>query len=302
MNLQTAKEHFLLSLAALGRSQRTIDTYDQRLSMLTKFLSEKGVHQLGDVRPVDLDRWAVHMRGETPYQNHNYRPTRTGKKLSNETINGRLRDCRIFFAWCVKRDYLNKSPAAHLRISQPRHAPVKAMSKDDLHRMIDATKAPRNEAIIRFLADTGCRSGELRSVRMCDCCPDHRRADVIGKTGRRTVYFTAVTATAIMKWIRQRPAGSIYLFVCIAGPNAGEQITHAALYQTLRRIGKRAGVKRFNPHAIRHLVGQVWTDETNLELARRKLGHKQISSTARYANQDDERLISQTEQIAIACL
>jgi integrase len=64
------------------------------------------------------------------------------------------------------------------------------------------------------------------------------------------------------------------------------------IHRVFKRLGEAAGVKgRYNPHALRHLVGQRFTDEGNLELARQKLNHSSIHVTAMfYAHQDRERV------------
>jgi integrase len=159
----------------------------------------------------------------------------------------------------------------------------------------------RDLAMLLFTIDTGCRAGEVAGLRK-ECLNLERfEALVDGKTGPRMVDFTHKTAKVLRQWLSQHPAPqSDYVFVGLHTPNKGNPIAHGTLYQVFRRLAKEAGVKgRFNPHSIRHLVGQVWADHTNLELVRQKLGHRDISTTAIYANQDRTRVKQFTEAIRI---
>ena len=72
-------------------------------------------------------------------------------------------------------------------------------------------------------------------------------------------------------------------------------------FKIFGRLSKKAGVKgRFDPHSIRHLVGQYWTDETNLALAQVKLGHRDMSTTGRfYAHQDRARIKEWTKRLTL---
>ncbi|RMH01292.1 MAG: hypothetical protein D6706_02115 [Chloroflexi bacterium] len=300
MQLQKALANFLQSLEGTGRSPATIATYKWRLTILVKFLNQKGIECVEGVTPEILDCWAVAMHRATRYEKHPYRSP--GGMLSPETINGRLRDARAWFRFCVRRGYIATSPADHLRPIRRRGRQVKAMTKKQLHRLISATTNARDKAIIMFLADTGCRAGEVCNLTIEETDLPNRCALVDGKTGPRRVYFTTETAAAVLEWLTHHPTGTGALFTTLSGPRFAQAITTDTLYLMLRRAARRAGVNRFNPHSIRHLVGQIWADQTNLELTRQKLGHQDIATTAIYANQDDSRLIAATDRLSLSKL
>lgn len=159
----------------------------------------------------------------------------------------------------------------------------------------------RDLAMLLFTVDTGARAGEVASLRRENLNLKRYEALVDGKTGPRVVDFTHRTAQALSDWLSQHPTPqSDFVFVGLHAPNQGEPIGPGTLYQVFRRLAKSAGVTgRFNPHSIRHRVGQVWADNTNLELVRQKLGHRDISTTAVYANQDRERVKRFTEKVRI---
>lgn len=273
-------EEFLLCLEAAGRARRTLDTYEERLGYVLAFLEERGIEEIEGVRPGDLDAYVVGLRR---------------RELSPVTVAGRVVVIKAFFAWCVRRRYLEWSPADHLkrpRLERGGRSPP--MARGDLARLLCEARRgrPRDLAVLLFLADTGCRVGELVGLRVDDVCLERREAWVDGKSGGRWVDFTERTARAVEAWLTSRDG---------PGPNLFG-MTADAVRKMLRRLGARAGVEgRVNPHSIRHLVGQAWLDDgANLELVRQKLGHRDITTTAMfYAHQDRERVRAATERFSL---
>ncbi len=158
---------------------------------------------------------------------------------------------------------------------------------------------PRDLALVLFAADTGCRRGEIKSLRISNLNLDNLEALVRGKNmgeeDEREVEFGEVSAQALRDWLTVRPkVDHDYVFVSLSTTpkQYGGPLGVNGIYAVFKRLAKASGVKGlYNPHSIRHLVGQHFTDNTNLELARQKLGHSDISVTADfYAHQDRGRV------------
>ena len=306
MELAQALDGFLLALEARGCRPATVKSYRMRLAGLVSFLSAQGLGDLGAIGPGDLDRWLVSLRRQRlRWAGHPGRPEQAGG-LSAATIRGRVQSARAWFSWCAERGLVKQSPASHLR--KPRvncHCKCdKVMKLEDLARLVDVAKKraeggkPRDLALLLFLVETGCRVGECASLRLSWLNLKTGDGIVEGKTGERVVDFTGVTASALRVWLVARPAvGHDFVWV----GQRGDPLSAGGIYQVLRRLARLAGVKgRFNPHSIRHLVGQSWTDEVNLELVRQKLGHRDIHTTAMfYANQDRERVKAATRKLSL---
>ena len=272
-------EAFLLYLEAGGRSLCTLAIYAERLGYLRAFLEERGIVKVEEVQPGDLDAYVASLR-------------RRG--LSPVTLSGRIVVTKTFFTWCVKRGYLSRSPADHLRKPKlERGGRAMAMARDDLTRLIGAADGrPRDLAVLLFLADTGCRIGEVVALCVGDVCLEKCEAYVDGKTGGRWVDFTERTARAVEAWLTARDGPEELLF----------GMTANGVRKMLERLAERAGVTgRCNPHSIRHLVGQNWLDQgANLEIVRQKLGHRDIAVTAMfYAHQDRVRVKAATEKFSL---
>jgi len=178
------------------------------------------------------------------------------------------------------------------------------MAVEDLARLVAVAEKraeagkPRDLALLLFLVETGCRAGEAASLRISWLRLETGDGIVEGKTGERAVDFTGVTVAALRAWLAVRPAVDDD---CVWVGQRGGCLSARGIYEVLRRLGREAGVEgRFNPHAIRHLVGQSWSDRVNLELVRQKLGHQDIHTTAMfYSNQDRERVKAATQKLSL---
>lgn len=287
MNLNKLTTQFLLSLEASGDAPRTLATYRQRLRYFFDFVERC---EPGEICPEMVESWIVAMRR---------------RNLSDVTILGRFTAVKTFFTWLVARGFLAHSPLPDIRLRPPRCSCIKAAAAADVRQMIETAKIRaqagnyRDIAMLLFLVETGCRSGELASLRLETLSLTKREALVSGKTGSRMVDFTTETAVVLDTWITHHPALETgCVFVSLRVPY--RPIMPGTLYQMLRRLAAESGISgRYNPHSIRHLVGQIWADHTNLELTRQKLGHQNISTTAIYANQDRDRVKRFTDRLRI---
>jgi integrase/recombinase XerD len=210
------------------------------------------------------------------------------RHLSPHTIRSHLRACRILFRWLHDEGHIDSNPAARLRLPRPPDCPPKAISETDIQRLIDTATSARDRAIILFLADSACRAGALCSLRLADLDLEHHRATVTEKGNRtRRVYFGKRTATALTAYLEDRENDEEQLFTGQRGA-----LTTSGIYQILKRLAARAGVKRFNPHAFRHGWARAALRRgADLATVADVLGHSNVTTTHTfYARWNDEEL------------
>lgn len=87
----------------------------------------------------------------------------------------------------------------------------KMLSEAQVKKLLHATKNLRERAILEVLYVTGCRSGELTSMKVADVDFDARRIRVKGKRGTRYVRFARAISNTLRKYIGDRKTG--FLFV-----------------------------------------------------------------------------------------
>lgn len=276
---------FCTYLEALDRSDRTIEEYRKRLERFCRYMREVGVRDLADVTPEMIDRFVVNIK----------------RSVSPATLAGYIQAVKCWLAWCVRRHYVDVSPAEHLHKPHVDYqARIKAMDQSDLQRLIRAADISGNDrlvAVLMMLADTAARIGELLKLDLPNLNLDKLEAKTFGKTGSAILYFTTETATAIRNYLKVRlPTDKYALFT-----NEHGRCSYTTIYRDLKILAGLLGIERFNPHSIRHMVGQSWIDQNaNLELVRLKLRHKDITTTSMfYANQDADRVRRASERYSV---
>ena len=134
-------------------------------------------------------------------------------------------------------------------------------------------------AALRLLMLTGCRSGEILTLRWDDV--DRAAGEFRlrgGKTGARMVPLTP-TADAVLAAIPREP-GNPWV---IAGRRPGTHL--ASLTPDWHRIRARAGLDDVRIHDLRHSYAtRALSAGESLAMIARLLGHADIASTLRYAH------------------
>lgn len=290
MRLSEAMDLFYISMEGIV-SDSTIKFYKNRLPSL--------IHSMGDVDISkvtldDLRLWRSKLsKREIKYEKHKYHPQVKGK-LSPYYIRQHVKCVRRFFNWCFEDGKILDNPAHRLKLPPKPDQPRKGISKSDLTKMIMSSSEVRDQAIILFLADTGCRVGGLTHLKIDHIDLDNNRAIIFekGKGGnakKRIVFFGERTAHALSRYLVQRPSNSVIHpdaipFIFLGLRKSGsfyERLTENGVYQALKRIAQKCGVKGYNPHNFRHGAIRGWLNNgMPLSLASQLAGHSSVSVTS----------------------
>ena len=227
--------------------------------------------------------------------------TRSGRgvdgHVSVATVRAYHRTLRVWFRWLVAEGHIERTPMDRVRAPRADQTPPKTISADDFFALLNAARGnQRDYALVLFLADTGVRDAELRGLRLGALDMHLRHALVFGKGRKaRMVFFTEETAEALASWLRVRPTETDLVFPGQRGPLAS-----CGVYQILRRLAHRAGVKgRFNPHAFRHFFASCYVaNGGDLETLRRLLGHADLETTRQYLHFDQAVLQARHDVLA----
>lgn len=159
----------------------------------------------------------------------------------------------------VRFQYGDDSPLLRL-IKQKRDDSKKPeiVSEDDVLRMIDAAKNPRDKALIAVAYEGGLRIGEVAGLRIGDVSWDREmraRIKVRGKTGERVIPLV-MSAPYLWRWLEIHPFKddpSAIVFCSLSNRNYGGMMGYYSLWKLFVGIGRKAGIKkRVNPHMLRH--------------------------------------------------
>ena len=143
--------------------------------------------------------------------------------------------------------------------------------------------------MVQFASTTGLRLAE--TLITWDCVNWEARAiATTGKGGRMVRTPLTEAVAAILEPLKGHHPEAVFTYVCRrpkAGHRKGERLplTYAGAKSEWQAMRKRAGVKGFRFHDVRHDFATKLLRETgNLKLVSRALNHTDVKTTARYAH------------------
>src|SRR5262249_44801950 len=90
---------------------------------------------------------------------------KSGRPLSRHTIASYLRSINVFLSWAEAE---GESVAGRAKAPKSSKRIIDVLSRDEVQAMEDAATTERDKLIIRLLADTGIRVGELVRLTLDD--------------------------------------------------------------------------------------------------------------------------------------
>ena len=145
-------------------------------------------------------------------------------------------------------------------------------NEEDVKKMIEVADHPRDKALIASLYESGCRVGEIASLKIQDINFDEYGAYMVvnGKTGSRRIRLI-YSAPIIGTWLNVHPEKNntnAPLWVVLGTTknfsknketkgkyryNWSYELKYPAITKVLKKTAKKAGItKKINPHAWRH--------------------------------------------------
>jgi integrase len=146
---------------------------------------------------------------------------------------------------------VNRRPDTHIK-------PDQMISAGEMERLLEACNSTRDRALVSLLYDSGCRVGEIATLRISDVTFDSYGAviRVTGKTGFRNVRIVGNSIAHLKAWISDHPRRNdpdSIVFVNISRKLTGRPMTYDDIRMVLKRTAERAGIRRrIYPHLFRH--------------------------------------------------
>ena len=132
---------------------------------------------------------------------------------------------------------------------------VDLITRADMEEMIGACNNTRDKALISLLYDSGCRIGEILTLRMSDIIFDEYGVilHVHGKTGNRSVRIVGDSISYLKDYLKSKDDKDLYLFTGLHRHNLHEQMKYSDARKLLVNLKARTGIeKRIYPHLFRH--------------------------------------------------
>lgn len=255
----------------------TLEWYMSHLKTLVDVLGDL---QVEDITSDDLRTWRAEQFSKSERYTIHPIHTHLEGELSEFTKHGRFTAIRQFFKWLREEGYIVTDPTDRLKPpTLPKNTEPKAIPEKDIIKLLETAGTPRDLALLYILDETGARVGGIIGLRLRDISEDYHTLLVTEKGSKsRLVYLSDEGAEALKAWLAVRPdVPTNRVFVS----QRGEPMTKTGIYQLLRRLARKTGVERFNPHSFRHAFAREMINSgASLESVSQMLGHSGIAITA----------------------
>lgn len=267
-------DDYLAHCRAGGLSPKTVTQgygYPLR-SVFLPWCTENGLREPSQLTSRELDRLGAELievggkRGE----------------LSRHSVWTYMKAVKRFLAWAKQE---GETVPGEARLPKLPAKLVDILSREEVQLLEDTASNERDKLIVRLLADTGIRVGELVQLKPEDVIERDRNSflRVHGKAEReRLVPIAPTLQRRIRRYAqRTRPAAtsSDRLFVALRARGGDYDALEASgVTQLIRDLGARAGLKkRVHPHLFRHSAA-TWMLRRGMNplLVAQVLGHSSL--------------------------
>jgi integrase/recombinase XerD len=248
LDLATLLPSWQLALKAERKSPGTIRTYSDGVKKYLRWCADNG-------HAVELSRTSVQA----------FLAELLDDGAEGNTARSRDLALKRFTAWLVDEGELSVNPLLGLKPPKADHKVVNALTDDQLKRLIKACQGKslldrRDEALVRLMAETGLRAGEVLALDVADVnLPEGLLTVRRGKGGKgRIAPFGSQTAAALDRYLRSRRSHRLSDTGALWVGGGGKSFGYYGLNMALKSRAERAGIERFHLHLLRHTAATRW--------------------------------------------
>lgn len=241
-------DSWILNLKARGKRPATIEQYTVSVRGYLRWCGEYG-------QPPAIDKPTV-----TAYVAH---LLETGA-ASTATL--RLMALKQFTKWLIEEGELETNPLTEVRPPRTDVKVTTPLTDEELRLLLKACAGKsfrdrRDEAVVRLMAETGMRAGELLGLAVDDVDVARGLATVTTSKSRRgrVVPFGPQTAQALDRYLRVRKSHRLAASPTLwLGDNSRGTISYHGLRDAILGRAELAGIKGFHLHLLRHTAATRW--------------------------------------------
>ncbi len=272
MTPQIALENFLRDLQNANKSPQTIRGYRSDLQTFISYC------------PDDLTQLnATHLRLFFAQHDHLKTATRARKQSSVAS----------FLQWLYRQDLITNNPMVKMERVQTAPSLSVPPSRGEIEAVFNLIPAEqlRDQLLFRLIFETGMRISEALSlyVEDLDLCLDDEHITVVGKGKRkRTILLDDTKLVALLKrYLRKHQYQNGPLFRAHKNFQGGP-LRYQSAQEKWNKYCQQAGIA-CTLHQLRHAhATELLNDGVSLATIRKRLGHKHIHTTLRYAQLSDQ--------------
>lgn len=218
---------FLLAKSASGLSPLTQDTYRSRLYAFSRHCPRL------PRSPEAIEAFLCQVGGEA------------------STKHAYFRVLRSFYRWLQGRKLIKTNPMDVMEPPRMRARVARALTPEELQRLLGHWQSPHIQAFLWLLADTGLRLSEAHQIGKQDIGPEC--VTVAGKAGERPVPISPFVRNMVVDLPGEKPFAQRWK-------------CWKAASLAVRRAFKRAGItgRRASAHTLRHTFVRLWEGDESV--------------------------------------
>jgi integrase/recombinase XerD len=271
-----------------GYAQNTLSAYQNDLNQMAVYLRKDNPNlSWAEVTRENVNDYIVHLRSMT---------------YSSTTVARKLAALKSFFHFLTIEQVVSENPAAMLDSPKVRKYLPKALSTQDVDRLLaepakdTSPKGQRDRAIMETLYATGMRVTELISLNVDDVNLADGHIRCIGKGAKeRIVPLYPQAMEALSNYVQngrqqllKAPLPEKALFL----NQRGERLTRQGLWLIIKEYARRVGITfDVTPHTLRHsFATHMLSGGADLRNVQTLLGHANVATTQVFTHISNERL------------
>ena len=277
-------ERFILHLQAEKRfSLLTVKAYQSDMEQFVEYV--RNTYDITDLAEVDttvVRSYLVWLKEQG---------------LSNRSINRKLTTLRTFYKFCLREQFITKTPMTGIKSLKQEKVLPKFVSEDDINKVSfseDGDFATCRDALIfELLYQTGMRQAELRGMKDTDV---DRAGMVLKVHGKRNKDRLVPLSPQMIRMIDQYQNLRDTTFAAHADRlmvnDKGEEMSSYYIYNKVHGMLECVTtLKQKSPHVLRHTFATHLLDEgASLVAIQKLLGHQDLATTQIYAHTTIEQL------------
>lgn len=280
MSLEDVLKEFIFDCQLRKMSERTVEGYHSNSSRLFQYIgTQYQITELEQVNHAVIKAYIQYLID-------------LGRKETY--INSIIKSLRAFFKYCVREEYIAKTPMEKVNFQSEPTALINTFTDMEAYKMVESFKTNifmemRNKLILIVLLDSGIRCHELINIKLSDISTNCIKIFGKGKK-ERLVPLTPTIHKYLLKYMRMRETYLLdkyqldkeYLFLSFAC----KKLTLETVERVVKLAAQKANVRpeiRSRPHTCRHYYAQAQLrNGCDVYTLSRLLGHENISITKRY--------------------
>ena len=258
-----------------GASANTEVSYRRDLKKMLKYMEEKGIREVGDIRGMDLRSYLLELEDQN---------------FAASTVSRTVASLRAFFQYLLKEGRMDQDPTENLKAPRVEKRKPETLSVEDVDRLLsqpdDSAKGIRDSAMLELLYATGMRVSELIHLQISDInlnlgyvtCHENGKERVIpiGNVSRGALYQYLNRSRRV--FVKDDTETALFTNC------SGKPMSRQGFWKVLKGYALDAGISNdITPHTLRHSFAvHMLQNGADLKSVQEMLGHSDISTTQIY--------------------